>query len=212
MRIKNQLKEFLIRFRLWYPLNFLRRTPDILYWLKSGCTDVAPHPVKMLVVRAYLNRFSIDRFFETGTYLGETLGYIAETGIQCISIELSQELYDAARKRFRDYKNVKIVQGDSGQKLPQLLNDINKPTLFWLDGHYSAGITARAKTHTPVSKELEAILRHPIKQHVVLIDDARYFDGSNDYPHLDELMRLLREEKSYNVEVSTDIIRITPNF
>lgn len=91
-----------------------------------------------------------------------------------------------------------------------LLKEISKPTLFWLDGHYSSGITASAETHTPISAELQAILIHSVKEHVILIDDARCFNGTNDYPHLDELLRIIREEGSYSAEVSADIIRLTP--
>lgn len=210
MQAKRWIKQFLIGSGPWYRLNLLRRTPEILRWLRSGCNGAAPHPIKMMVVASYLKQFSIDDFVETGTYLGDTLGYIAKSGVQCTSIELSRELYEAACKRFNGYKNVRLVQGDSGQRLPELLKEINKPVLFWLDGHYSAGITASAETQTPISTELKAILGHPVKTHVILIDDARRFDGSNDYPHLHDLLRVVREGGSYSAEVSADIIRLIP--
>lgn len=148
MEVKNHIKQFLIKSGTWYPTNLLRRTPEILHWLRSGGSGVAPHPIKMMVVGGYLRQFSIDEFVETGTYLGDTLGYIAKSGIRCTSIELSRGLHEAARKRFNGYRNVRLVQGDSGQKRPELLKEINKPVLFWLDGHYSAGITASAEIHT----------------------------------------------------------------
>lgn len=210
MKVKDQIKKLLIKLGPWYPLNLLRTTPEILYWLRSGCCGVAPHPIKMMAVGAYLKQFTIDDFVETGTYLGDTLDYISRSGVRCTSIELSQELYEAARKRFYGHKNVILVQGDSGQRLPELLKEINKPVLFWLDGHYSSGITASAETHTPISAELQAILSHSVKEHVILIDDARCFDGRNDYPHLDDLLRVIREEGSYSAEVSADIIRLVP--
>jgi hypothetical protein len=210
MQAKSRIKHFLIRSGLWYSLNMLRTTPEILHWLRSGCSGVAPHPVKMMVIGSYLKQYSLDNFVETGTYLGDTLDHIAKCGVRCTSIELSRELYEAARKRFNGYKNVRLVQGDSGKKLPELLKEINKPVLFWLDGHYSSGITASAENHTPISTELQAILSHPIKQHVILIDDARCFDGRNDYPHLDDLLRVIREGGTYSAEVSADIIRLVP--
>jgi hypothetical protein len=210
MQVKNKIKEFLIGSGLWYPLNKLRSTPEVLHWLRSGCNGAAPHPIKMMVVGSCLKRYSINNFVETGTYFGDTLGYIAKSGVRCTSIELSEALYQAARVRFKACKNIRLLQGDSGQRLPGVLNEMNKPALFWLDGHYSAGITASAKAHTPISTELDEILRHPIKQHVILIDDARYFDGTNEYPHLDDLLRVIREDGCYEAEVSTDIIRLTP--
>lgn len=130
----------------------------------------------------------------------------------CTSIELSEELYQAACMRFKSCRNVRLLRGDSGQKLPGLLKEINEPTCFWLDGHYSAGVTASAETHTPVSAGLKAIFAHPNKKHVILIDDARCFGGSNDYPHLDDLLRVIREDGNYSAEVSTDIIRLVPRL
>ena len=210
MQVKSRIKQFLIRAGLWYQLNLLRRTPEIFRWLRSGCGGVAPHSIKMMVLRSHLNRFSLEQFVETGTYLGDTLDYIAALGIQCTSIELSRDLHEAACERFSWRKNVRLVQGDSAQRLPEILEEINEPALFWLDGHYSAGITARGGTHTPISAELRAILSHPIKRHVILIDDAHCFDGSSDYPHLDNLLGEIRETGIYGAEVSTDIIRLVP--
>lgn len=210
MQTTYRIRQSLIGSGLWYPLNLVRCVPAILHWLRSGCSGLAPHPVKLMVIESYLKRFSIDSFVETGTHLGDTLGYFAKKGIGCTSIELSEQLYQAASTVFEARKNVRLVQGDSSQRLPELLEEMDKPALFWLDGHYSCGLTASAKTHTPISAELKAILNHPIKQHVILIDDARYFDGANDYPHLDDLLRVIREEGSYSVEVSADIIRLVP--
>jgi hypothetical protein len=211
MNIKKQMKQFLVNTGLWYPLNLMRKLPETIRWIRSdGCSGVAPHTIKMVMVASYLNKFSIEDFVETGTYLGDTLGYIATRGVRCTSIELSEELFQAARKRFNTCKNIKLLQGDSGQRLPELLNEINKPVLFWLDGHYSSGITASAEANTPICTELKAILSHTVKKHVILIDDARCFDGTNGYPYLDDLLREIREEGNYCVDVSADIIRLVP--
>jgi hypothetical protein len=206
------MKQFLVRSGLWYPLNLLRWLPEILYWFTSGFRGSAPHPIKIIVIWSYLKQYEIDEFVETGTYQGDTLGYIAKKGIQCTSIELSRQLYEVARKQFNGYKNVKLVQGDSGQKLPELLKKINNPVLFWLDGHYSAGVTACAEKYTPICTELQAILNHSVKEHVILIDDACCFDGTNDYPHIDDLLRVIRDNSNYSVEISMDIIRLTPRL
>lgn len=210
MQMKSWIRKFLVRLGFWYPLDLLRKIPEILHYLRSGCSGVAPHPIKMRVVEYYLKTRSISEFFETGTYLGDTLGYIAKSGVHCTSIELSEELYQLACKRFSGYRNVKLVLGDSGKKLPESLNKIDKPVLFWLDGHYSSGITASAEAHSPINTELEAILNHSVKKHVILIDDARCFDGSNGYPNLDDLLHYVRQDGNYSAQISTDIIRLTP--
>ena len=184
--------------------------PRIIRWMTSGCSGAAPHPIKMMIVRSYLTKYSLQGFVETGTYLGDTLDYVSKSGANCTSIELSQDLYEAAGRRFGRHKNITLIQGDSGKKLPKLIAEIKEPTLFWLDGHYSSGITASAAADTPVSVELNAILSHPVKQHVILIDDVRCFCGENGYPHLEELLRAVRADGYYGAEVSADIIRLTP--
>ena len=37
---------------------------------------------------------------------------------------------------------ISIIQGDSGKILNSITNKLKKPAIFWLDGHYSSGITA----------------------------------------------------------------------
>lgn len=94
--------------------------------------------------------------------------------------------------------------------LPTLLSELREPALFWLDGRYSAGFRARGTKDIPISTELDLILNHSVAEHVVLIDDARYFDRTGDYPPLDELLRVVRRNGQYRSEVTTDMIRLTP--
>jgi hypothetical protein len=125
------------------------------------------------------------------------------------SIELDRALASAAQVRFAASPHVTILQGDSGRVLPEILRGIQSPCLFWLDGHYSEGITARGDRVTPILAELTAVLSHSVHGHVALIDDARLFDGTDDYPTLDDLRRWLTDHWSGSVmEVSDDIIRV----
>lgn len=162
MQVKYRAKQLLIRLGLWTSLNLIRSILATLHWLRSGCSGAASHPIKMMAVRSYLKRFSIGIFVETGTFICDTLAHIAKSGAQCTSIKLSPELSEAACNRFNRHKNVRLLLGDSGEKVPELLDQISQPALFWLDGHYSAGVTASADIHTPVTTELNAILCHPI--------------------------------------------------
>jgi len=94
------------------------------------------------------------------------------------------------------------LQGDSAKVLPQLLPALKEPCLFWLDGH-------DFDISTPVKQELDAIYEHPVRGHVLLIDDARWFDGRTQYPTLEQLREKTdRVYPSRTVEVKDDIIRI----
>ena len=50
----------------------------------------------------------------------------------------------------RDGRRAEILQGDSTDVLPEVVEKMDEPTLFWLDGHYSGGITASGEQETPI--------------------------------------------------------------
>lgn len=171
----------------------------------------SPPPIKRAIIKSYLRRYQLREFIETGTHLGDTLAYVAHD--RCVSshsIELDQYLYEQAKYRFRNWPNIRLYQGDSGEVLPRIVSQLSGPGLFWLDGHYSGGETAKGSVDTPISTELQVIFDTRIRGHVVLIDDVRCFDGTNDYPFLDDLLATVRRNGEYRIEVSADIIRLTP--
>jgi hypothetical protein len=209
--MKEYIKFFLYRNNLFLKLDLIRRLPEIIRWLRNGSLGIAPPPIKRLVLSGYIKKYNLKYFIETGTHLGDTLAYIASNdSIQAVSIELDERYFSAAEDRFAVYKNVKVLHGDSGELIPDVISKLKGPALFWLDGHYSGGDTGKGSFDTPVSAELSAILKSPITGHVVLIDDSRCFDGTHDYPYLDVLLEIIRQNGCYQVEVSTDIIRLTP--
>jgi hypothetical protein len=56
---------------------------------------------------------------------------------------------------------------------------------------------------------LEAIFSHPIQKHVILIDDARDFNGQSGYIALNDLQDWVYKEKpKWVFEIEDDIIRI----
>ncbi len=210
--MRTALKHNLAKVGIFPTLDMARRLPHAVSWFRRGCMGPVPPPIKRCIITAYLERYQIREFIETGTYLGDTLAHIARNhSISCRSIELDQELYEIAKYRFRDWSNIEVYRGDSGQVLPAITRELRAPALFWLDGHYSGGVTAKGKADTPISNELQSILDSEIKQHVILIDDARCFNGSNGYPFLDEFLVTVRKNSEYQMEVSADIIRLTPS-
>lgn len=178
-------------------------------WEKKGRPVPPPNVVKQHIVKTYAQRFSCDTFIETGTYLGEMVLATKDIFSMIISIELDRILAERAKKKFSNYKHISIIHGDSSTVLKDVLADIECPCLFWLDSHYSGGLTAKGTFETPVIEELKHIFNHSIKDHVILIDDARFFTGENDYPKLEELCDfVLTERPGWNFEIKYDIIRI----
>jgi hypothetical protein len=146
---------------------------------------------------------------ETGTALGDTIQAVKGDFQQIYSIELSETLYQRAVKRFARFDHIHLLQGDSGVLLPEVARQLNAPALFWLDAHYSAGPTAKGDKDSPILNEMSAVLMLGAPDHVILIDDAREFTGTHDYPTLEELrqhVERLRPGLEFHVEY--DIIRI----
>lgn len=195
---------------LWAPLRCaVEDAWEIRCWEKTGRSVPPPHTFKVRTVKAYAKRFSTPILVETGTYLGDMVFAVRHTFDQIYSLELDEDLYQKARVRFADFRHIHILQGDSAQALPRVLADINRPCLFWLDAHYSGGMTARGNIDTPIVAEVQHALACPAIESVILIDDARLFVGKNNYPTLDELGRLILSKRpTWIVEVRDDIIRI----
>ncbi len=180
-------------------------------WKKNGRPLPPPHIVKQMAIEEFRKKFQPAILIETGTYLGDMVEAQRTHFKKIYSIELSQKLFSRAKKRFKDHSHVTILQGDSGIVLNKLINEIDQPALFWLDGHYSGGITAKAEKECPVPEELETILKSSFP-HIILIDDARLFNGTQDYPTIEEIKNIIeKRDNIYSLEIKDDIIRIIVN-
>jgi hypothetical protein len=123
-----------------------------------------------------------------------------------ISMEIEPHFYRRAQSVFRGKPNVTLLRGDSGELLPEILGTIQCPCVFWLDAHYSGGLTGRSELQTPIRRELETILNHS-HRHIILIDDADCFDGTHDYPELAWIEGVSRE-RGYSMSLADNIIRL----
>jgi hypothetical protein len=183
---------------------------DIRNWVSGGCPSPAPNVVKMAVVKHHVTAYGHRVFVETGTFLGSMVEHIAATGARCHTIEIDEAIYRRAQQILARHANINLILGDSGVELPRVLAVLDEPATFWLDGHYSGSFTGKGELDTPVSAELDHIMNHPIKNHVILIDDARDFTGREGYPRLSSLLAHFDDHPHYQAAVSADIIRITP--
>jgi hypothetical protein len=198
-------------------MKILRKIKRKLLRPVSGKVVPPPYELKREILNSYKEKYALKIFIETGTFFGDTVEYFKNSFKKVYSIELAEELAKKAKQRFENDRQVEIIQGDSGSILKGILKDINEPILFWLDGHYSSEFfvgdefikTARTDKDTPVVEELDTILSSPIN-HVILIDDARLFDGLGDYPSISSIKRKVRKTKgsAYSCKVENDIIHI----
>ena len=188
---------------------FLRNQLLLLEWKLKDHPVPPPSQFKQSCVLKYRKAHNLSVLVETGTYLGEMITATYSEFADIFSIELNDDLYQRACALFANFPKVHLMHGDSASVLRVLLQQITQPCLFWLDAHNIGTGTARGIQETPILLELECILSHPVKSHVILVDDARLFDGNNGYPAFVTLRQFVEERRpDYSVTVADDIIRI----
>lgn len=177
--------------------------------IRRGDYALPPQSIKLAVI----NNVPAPRprvFIETGTYHGDTVAAVMDRYASVISIEVDDALYKKACARFLSDKNVRISHGDCAQEIPKILAALQEPAVFWLDGHYSGGETGKGEVEDPILISLNQIATHPVKEHVIFIDDARTFDGREGRPDIPEVFNCIKKiDSRYIIRVQSDIIVAT---
>ena len=146
-----------------------------------------------------LLKYKNEVFLETGTYQGDTVLKIANSDsfkfAEIISLELSKDFFKQCTERFKNEKRIHIYSANSKTDLWDILRDIPVEITFWLDSHWSGvpNVGCDSETKCPVLFELEQIKKHPIKSHVIIIDDIRLMDGDHFPVTLPEILNKLYE-------------------
>lgn len=178
-------------------------------WRLGGSPIPTPHSVKQRSIRDFARRYGLTTLVETGTYRGDMVDAMKDSFTAIHSIELYEPLFTAAAAQFEIHSHIHIHFGNSADVFVSLLPGLAEPTLFWLDGHFSGEGTAGDTSHVPVMGELTEIGRFT-RKHLILIDDAREFNGKNGYPTLEQI-RTWASANGYDcIDVADDIIRIFP--
>lgn len=191
----------------WFPAVELLQ---LLVWTAGRNRGAVPPVVKRRRILKEARSAGIGVLVETGTYRGITVDRLHRHFDQLVSIELDDQLWAAAVARFSHLPHVRILHGDSGMLLPGVVEEVQRPAVYWLDAHYSGGITARGEEDTPVVTELEAVARLGTADDVILIDDARLFD-EEPYPSIEKLREVVaahRPEWQVGVDRTGDVIHI----
>jgi hypothetical protein len=181
----------------------------VMRWDGNGRQLPLFHLLKEWTLEKYGDAYQCSVLVETGTFMGDMVFAEQRRFKEIYSIELDGDLYKQAINRFKGKSHIRIMQGDSGKVLKEIVPQLKEKALFWLDGHYSGGITAKADKESPIIEELDTILQSEYR-HIILIDDAICFNGTHDYPTIPALIENVhRLNPHYQVEVYNDIIRLT---
>ncbi len=191
-KVRNLLRPVRTLRRLAAGWGFGAKSDGFVDWAAQGFATPCPPIVKRQVLRRH--GIANATWIETGTYLGDTTAFLAQEARRVYSIEPEPDLYRKAARRFLEVDSVEIVHGASEAVFEPTLLRVEGDLNLWLDGHYSAGVTFKGATDTPIMDELLAIERRlPMLGRVaVFVDDVRCFRPDqpefSDYPSLDELV------------------------
>ncbi len=189
--------------KLYHPLRdarrdrrFARRSrQEIAAWEQAGRPVPPPPAIKHRVILEHARRFQTRTLVETGTFYGDTPFTLRREFKEMHSIELAPALHTLATKEMGHLPHIHLHYGDSATVLPRIVPGLSGPVLYWLDGHFCAGPSARGDCDTPLSRELSYLLTRPAGTDVILIDDARLFTGRDDYPTLNEVREFFRQHR-----------------
>jgi hypothetical protein len=192
-------------------LRKLRGRLAYLRLLETNPFIAPPGEVRRLCLLEAQRTLGFANFVETGTYLGDTAAAAAEVFKAVHTIELDAALAAGARKRFAEHPKVTVHYGDSANLLPNLLPALEGGTIFWLDAHYSGGVTARGDEDTPLMQELQCIRECSKAAVAVFIDDVRMLGADPAYPSLPSVIDELRKiDANLKIGVIADLLWATP--
>lgn len=199
------IKHKLIRTKLFKVFLWFKYTRKI--GLNKKYSDPSSPKNKQAFIKKTARDNNINILIETGTYLGDMVFANLNNFKKIYSIELDEKLFKRAKRRFEKNNHVTIFHGDSVHVLKKLTKDVETKSLFWLDAHYSGGITAKGSGNTPIEKELRVIFNNWRHGSIVLIDDARLFTGKQGYPKIDTIKEQALS-KALKTRINLDIIVI----
>jgi hypothetical protein len=183
--------------KFWLKVLKRKMIPDSLFWRNAKYKPPSPQHIKTKILTSH--SLHNATWVETGTYLGDTTLELSKIAKKVISIEPQTELYAFAKIRLGRYKNVSIVNETSENSITKILETIDGPTCFWLDGHYSGDVTYQGKVISPIADELASISKYLSRENptVVFIDDFRLFSNSSSsgYPSQLSLVEWASENK-----------------
>ncbi len=210
-RRSSPIRSLLKRSPFYSAFKQLGHYPDYWYWKIRGEPRRIPHLLKQRVVLEYARAYTLTTLVETGTYYGEMIAAVGKHFQRIYSIELDARLAKLAQQRFLGNAQVQIIEGDSHEIVPRLLQRIDERCLWWLDAGY-CGWVGELGNPNRLGSELNSILSDRRFNHTVLMDDADGVNGKGGSPTLDELIASIRSNyPDRQVQVARNIIRITPS-
>jgi hypothetical protein len=124
-------------------------------------------PLLQQLVSNLITEHQIKTFFETGTFKGDTIRWVADRfkKLNCVSVEKNRIYYRYAIGKTWNSK-VQLLYGDSRKLLPDAFIPQPWPILYWLDAHWK-------DDDWPLMDELRIIRESRSAPCIIMIDDFK---------------------------------------
>lgn len=147
-------------------------------------------------------------FVETGTFQGRAILNMYDYFDKLFTVELAPAYFDFFDSKKKSM-GLKKVENYLGKSQDILVSDIlfqigiNDYPVFWLDGHWAGGDTARCEVDVPLLMECSAIdLNLKSKRAIVVVDDCRLFGTNDQFPEWDTISKEKILERFVNFKVT----------
>ena len=156
------------------------------------------------------DKYDLQVFLETGTYMGKSAIWAAEFFDRVYTIESNYTFYIKTVGILHGLKNVIAFHGHSQDMLSIALTMFSEKALIWLDAHWSKdlGYKKYDKTICPVLEEINAISKND-SGHVILIDDVRLFGKAPGWPTVKQVVEVLKNT-GRKVTIEKDVFIAIP--
>jgi len=158
--------------------NALDHVIDTQPWVASEDVGFNGQSQRKRLFKQLLETFTFDAIVETGTWLGNTTGYLATTSsLPVYTCELNRHFHALARKRLQNLQSVHCSLDDSRSFLARLSGTdlVSQNVFFYLDAHFYDDL--------PLGEELE-IVASRWRNFVIMVDDFAV-PGDPGYGHDD---------------------------
>lgn len=157
------------------------------------------------------DRYSLDTFIETGTYIGTTTDWAANHFKRVHTIENFEAYYRVAELKLINYPNVFMHLSDSRMILPSILEMVKDDrVLFYLDAHWSKSAHyGRPEMDSSALEEILIINEWDNRAHVILVDDAHRF-GTERWPTKIAMIDALENNGQRTVRELLDVLVAVP--
>ena len=183
--------------RVFYLETMVDHLVDPSAYIESEEVGFNGQKCRKIIFKELIKLIQYDIIVETGTWIGNTTGYMRDkSNLPIITCEINKQFHAIAQKRLKRFNNITYILKNSTDFLSELFDTENEYSniLFYLDAHWYS--------HLPLEDEIRIICNQYNGDFVIMIDDFEVpgdsgygFDdyGSNKKLNIDNYFHIFEE-------------------